>query len=146
MKLFHQLIESDQHNAIHYCMHIAVEDMLEDGVEMEPFSEEDKKAKDILVKAVAEALKLEKEDDAFSFMIDHAEAGPLIFDIALDMARGSYYHSDDELVIHYESLRPDENDEEQALAEEHAETEKALEEVAAGGIKAVPSKGSRTLN
>ena len=62
MRLFHQLAQEDQHNAIHYCMHLVVEDMLEDGVQLEPFSEEDKRAKGILEKVITEAQELPKEE------------------------------------------------------------------------------------
>lgn len=104
MRLFHQLNETDQHNTIHYCMHLVIEDMLEDGVQLEPFSEEDKKIRSILEKTIEEALLLPKEEQ-FEFLINHKEAGSIIFDLSLDMARSAYYHSDDDLVIHYESLR-----------------------------------------
>lgn len=104
MRLFHQLAQEDQHNAIHYCMHLVVEDMLEDGVQLEPFSEEDKRAKGILERVITEAQELPKEEQ-FEFVVHHEEGGQIIFDIALDMARSAYYHPDDDLVIHYESLR-----------------------------------------
>lgn len=104
MQLFHQLDHEDQQNAIHYCMHIIVEDMLEDGVEIEPFSEEDRKMKTILEQVVAEAKQLPQEEQ-FAFIVHHEEAGPYIFDISLDMARGTYYHPDDDMVIFHESLR-----------------------------------------
>jgi hypothetical protein len=106
MLLFNKLMEEDQHNAIHYCMHLVVEDMLEDGVQLEPFSDEDKKMRSILEKAIDEAKKL-PEDQQFEFVVTHQEAGQLVFDIALDMARSAYYPEDDELVINFESLRHD---------------------------------------
>jgi predicted RNA-binding protein YlxR (DUF448 family) len=121
MRLFHQLAQEDQHNAIHYCMHLVVEDMLEDGVQLEPFSEEDKKAKAILERVIAEAKELPNEQQ-FEFVVHHPEGGQIIFDIALDMARGAYYHPDDDLVIHYESLRKAEHNQEQEAVEEILET------------------------
>lgn len=110
MRLFHQLSEDDQHYCIHYCMHIVIEDMLEDGVEIEPFSTEDEKARNILDKVIKEAEAL-PEEERFEFIAYHKEAGQLVFDIALDLARSAYYHPDEDLVIHYESLRPDEQNE-----------------------------------
>lgn len=104
MKLFHQLEESDQHNAIHYCMHTVVEDMLDDGVQIEAFSEEDKKMRAILEDALSEALEA-PEDRRFELLTSHKGAGQYIFDIALDMARASWYHSDEDMVINYESLQ-----------------------------------------
>ena len=102
--LFHKLDENDQQNAIHYCMHLVVEDMLEDGVQLEPFSDEDKKMKLSLEKVIDEANKLPTEQQ-FEFVVNHEETSQIVFDIALDMARSAYYPSDDELVIHYEALR-----------------------------------------
>lgn len=106
MFLFHKLTEEDQHNAIHYCMHIVVDDMLEDGVELEPFSDEDKKMKAALERVIGEA-KIMPQETQFEFVVHHAEVGQMIFDIALDMARSAFYASDDEMVIHFESLRHD---------------------------------------
>lgn len=104
MRLFHQLTEEDQHNAIHYCMQSLIQDMLEDGVELEPHSEEDGKMKAVLEKVVAEAKQL-PENQQFDFLTNHKEAGSIVFDISVDMARSAYYHPDDDLVIFYESLR-----------------------------------------
>jgi hypothetical protein len=135
MRLFHQLSEEDQHNSIHYCMHLVVEDMLEDGVELEPFSEEDRKVKVILEKVIAESKTLEKEQQ-FEFVVHHPEGGQIIFDIALDMARSAYYHPDDDLVIHYEALR---KNEEQVAVEEMIETVEDL-------VEPLKNKNKHTLN
>lgn len=110
MILFHSLSQNDQHNVLHYCMHIVVEDMLDDGVEIEPHSDEDKRMKVALEQAIAEALKL-PEEEQFEFVVNHQEVGQMIFDIALDMARSSFYASSGEMVIHYEDLRPQEPEE-----------------------------------
>lgn len=134
MFLFHKLSEEDQHNAIHYCMHLVVEDMLEDGVQLEPFSEEDKKMRATLEKAIGEAQSL-PEEQQFEYVVHHAEAGQIIFDIALDMARSAYYPSDDELVINYESLRS---------AEQQPETQALLETFEE--LQSPPKKGSNSLN
>lgn len=104
MRLFHQLLEEDQHNAIHYCMHLVIDDMIGDGVQLEPFSEEDGRIKLVLEKVINEARGLPKEEQ-FDFIAHHKEAGAHVFDIALDMARSSYYHPDEDMVIYYESLR-----------------------------------------
>ena len=134
MFLFHKLSEEDQHNAIHYCMHLVVEDMLEDGVQLEPFSEEDKKMRAVLEQVIGEAQKL-PEDQQFEYVVHHAEGGQIVFDIALDMARSAYYPSDDELVINYESLRS---------AEQQPETQALLETFEELTIPT--KKGSNSLN
>lgn len=135
MFLFHKLSEEDQHNSIHYCMHLVVEDMLEDGVQLEPLSDEDTKMKAILEQVVGEAKTL-PEDQQFDFIVNHKDGSQIIFDIALDMARSAFYPSDDELVIHYESLRNTiQSGETEALFEN-------LDEV----NTLPPKKGSNSLN
>ncbi len=104
MKLFHQLEEKDQQNSVHYCLHIVIEDLLNDGVELEAHTSEDEKVKSTLIKVVEKAKELPKEEQ-FGYVMDSA-ASELVFDIALDMARAAYYHSSDDMVIHYEELRP----------------------------------------
>lgn len=134
MFLFHKLSEEDQHNAIHYCMHLVVEDMLEEGVQLEPFSDEDKRLREVLEKVIGEAQGL-PEDQQFEYVIHHADGGQIVFDIALDMARSAYYPSDDELVINYESLRSAEQQPEaQALLETFEE------------LTIPTKKGSNSLN
>jgi hypothetical protein len=134
MFLFHKLSEEDQHNAIHYCMHLVVEDMLEEGVQLEPFSEEDKKMRAVLEQVIGEAQNL-PEEQQFEYVVHHAEGGQIIFDIALDMARSAYYPSDDELVINYESLRS---------AEQQPETQALLETFEE--LTVPTKKGSNSLN
>ena len=109
MKLFHQLTEEDQYNAVHYCMHNVVDDMLSDGVEMEAFSDEDKRRREILTKVVAEAQEL-PEEQQLDHIAHHSEAWQICFDIALDMARGAYYHPSEDMVIYYEELRDNEHE------------------------------------
>lgn len=104
MLLFNKLPESDRHNVIHYCLHIVVEDMLEGGVEIEPFSDADKTMVAALEKVVEEAEKL-PEEERFIFVASHEETKDYIFDIALDMARSAYYSEADEMVIDFEDLR-----------------------------------------
>lgn len=104
MKLFHQLEKLDQDNVVHYCLHLVIDDMLADGVQLEPFDDEGKQAKEILERVIGEAKKL-PEEERFSYVLDNTDAGAIIFDIALDLARSAYLHSSDEQVIFYEDLR-----------------------------------------
>ncbi len=105
MRLFHQLDDTDQHNAIHYCIHLVLDDMLADGVELEPHSEEDKKAKELLEKVIAQA-KILPEEEQFNFVMnDNKEASTIVMDIAIDFARGAYYHDPGEMVIFPADLR-----------------------------------------
>lgn len=127
MLLFNKLNESDQENVIHYCLHLVIEDMLEDGVQLEPYSEEDRRIKEVLERVIAEAEAL-PEDQQFEFVAHHEEAGQLVFDIALDMARSAFYPTSDELVINFEQLRDmmegDDHDGEEVLFEDDKPTKK----------------------
>lgn len=135
MLLFHKLDESDQHNSIHYCLHLVIEDMLDDEIDFENFADDDDKdMQALLEKVVAEAKELPDEQQ-FEFIAHHPEVGQIVFDIALDMARSAYYPSDDELVINFESLRCDEPEPEAtALLETLTE------------VNAMPKKDNSSLN
>ena len=133
MKLFHQLEELDQQNSVHYCLHIVIEDLLDDGVELEAHTEEDERVRKALIKTVDDAMKL-PEEERFGYILD-SSSSELVFDIALDMARAAYYHSSDDMVIHYEELRADSQpspEEDAILTDED--------------INTLPKKGKHSLN
>lgn len=119
MRLFHTLQEQDKHNAIHYCLHIIVEDFLDDGVEFEPISDEDKHLKLALENVLIEAQAIEDTHAQFEFIVHHEDVSGMIFDMALDMARSSYYADNTEMVIHYEDLRWEEGTEATEEIEPH---------------------------
>ena len=132
MKLFHQLDEQDQQNSVHYCLHLVIDDLLDDGVQLETYTEEKEKAKKALDIVVEEAKKLSK-DEQFNHIMD-SEASSLVFDIALDMARSAFYHSNEDMVIYYEELRPEEPN---SLIDDVEELE---------DINTVSKKGKHSLN
>ena len=134
MKLFHQLEEKDQHNSIHYCLHVIVDDFLTGDINLEASSEEESKIHEKLLKTVEEAKSL-PEEDRFSYILD-SEQSPLIFEMALDMARSAYYHPDEDMVIHYETLREE-------IANAAAEE---AEEVLIEDINTLPKRGKHSLN
>lgn len=117
MLLFHQLEEQYQHKAINLCMQLTIEDLLSDGVQIEAFSDEDKKIKVVLELAVADCLT-KPEEERFDFLVNHKEAGIVIYNIAVDMARATYYHPDEDFVITYEDLRAWDEDGEEDLDDE----------------------------
>jgi len=109
MQLFYSLKEDDKHNAIHYCMHNVVDDLLNNTLEVEVACDDDCQSRAALEDAIIEAKKL-SEEQQFEFLVSHDIVGQIIFDIAIDMARNSYYMSNNEMVIYHEDLRCDDDD------------------------------------
>lgn len=145
MKLFHQLEEQDQQNSVHFCLHVVIEDLMTDGVELEAASPEDEEARDNLVKIIEETHKLPKEEQ-FSFIMN-SSASELVFNIALDMARSSYYHSDEDFVINYEKLR----DEYKTTSSSNSSSDDDDEEesdsmILDESVNTLPKKGKHSLN
>ena len=52
MKLFWQLTERDQNNALHHCADMVITDMIEEGVQLDPLTDEEERLKERLVEAV----------------------------------------------------------------------------------------------
>ncbi len=131
MRLFGQLSSDEQNNAIHYCVHLIVEDMLEsDEFELDTegkcdeHKEEDEKIQEHLNAVLTKAKEL-PEEEQFDYILSDEESGQVIFDIAMGMSRNAYYHEQEELVIFPGSLA-DEEDEEELDEDEIKEEKKNL--------------------
>lgn len=110
MRLFHQLSEQEQEASIHHCLHMVLDDVITEGLQIDPETE----GNEALVKALADAMEKVKatEDEAekVRILMDDDTIGQEIYDMAVSMAHGAYYHDPDELVIFPEELLEDEND------------------------------------
>lgn len=126
MLLFNKLEHLDQENAVHYCLHLVVGDMLKEGVQIEPHTDDDKEMVEKLKRAFEEAGKIPDEQQKFEFIINHKEVTEIVFDLALDMARSAYYAWDDEMVVHFEGLR---SEEQQAAIEADLDNKDLEEEI-----------------
>ena len=110
MRIFGQLNETEQNNAIHHCVHLIVEDMLDsDSFELESekkceeHQEEDKKIQDHINEILEQAKELPQEEQ-FNYILQDQSTGEVIFDIALGMARDAWYPEEEEFVIFPASL------------------------------------------
>lgn len=106
MRLFHQLSEEEQLGAVHYCIPIVAENMLEDGsAPFEPETEEDlafhNKAADLLAQADA----LENIDEKIGFLLQDEDMSGMLHDVARDIAVSAFYHDLEELVIFPEHFK-----------------------------------------
>jgi hypothetical protein len=105
MRLFYQLTEQDQNSALHYCADIVVEDLIEDGVKLEPITKEDVTLKEKLDIAVAHMKMLSTYEEKASYLMSDTELSKAIYEIALEMAKSTFYHDDEELVIYLNTLK-----------------------------------------
>lgn len=110
MRLFYQLTEQDQNSALHYCADIVVEDLIEDGVKLEPITKEDMDLKEKLDAAVAQMQMLSTREEKAGYLMSDAVVSKAIYEIALEMAKSAFYHDDEELVIYPNSLKKVEQD------------------------------------
>jgi hypothetical protein len=105
MRLFYQLTEQDQNNALHYCADIVVEDLIEDGVKLEPITKEDIDLKEKLDAAVQHIGMLSTREEKAEYLMSDAAVSKAIYEIALEMAKSAFYHDDEELVIYPNALK-----------------------------------------
>ena len=111
MKLFAQLTETDQNNVIHHCADIVIQDMLTDGIKLEPISEEDLDLQAKLEAAIQHVKQFATDDEKAEYLLADPFVSKAVYDIATSMAHGAFYHDLSELVIYPEALKDDqEND------------------------------------
>lgn len=108
MKLFYQLNETDQNNVLHHCANMVVQDMIEDGVKLDPISEEEFALKDKLDTAINDIEKFQTKEEKINYLLGDAVISKAIYDIALEMAKSAFYHSSQELVIYPDDLKKEE--------------------------------------
>jgi len=111
MRLFYQLSESDKNNALHYCADIVVEDLISDGVKLEPVTNEDIALKEKLDNAIEHIKLLSTNDEKISYLMSDIEVSKTIYEIALEMAKSAFYHDDEEMIIYPNSLKSKELEE-----------------------------------
>jgi hypothetical protein len=109
MKLFNQLNEDEQHEALHHCADIVIEDLINDGIKLEPLTDEDEELKEKFEETLDRIKDLPMQDK-----IDNLLGDPIlsqaIYDIALELAKGTYYMETGELILYVDDLSPDEEE------------------------------------
>ena len=104
MKLFYQLTQTDQDNALHHCADIVLDDLIEEGVKLEPITEDDSNLKERLEAAVQHIKTLPTREEKENYFMNDSFLSKSIYEIALEMAKSAFYHSGDELVIYPDAL------------------------------------------
>lgn len=109
MKLFYQLTQEEQDDAVHYYTHVVVDDMISEGVNLDPVTEDESELKEKLEEAIKHTKTLATNEEKTDYLFGNDEISKAIYDIALEMAKGAFYHSNDEMVVFIDELScPDE--------------------------------------
>ena len=115
MKLFYQLQELEQNEALHHCVHMVLDDLIEDGVDIEPVSDEDFLLKEKLEAAVKHISTLTTREEKEDYLMSDSFLSKAIYDIALEMAKGGFYHESDELIMLIDDLQHNHKDDEDLM-------------------------------
>lgn len=107
MKLFWQLTDDEQHEALHYCADMVIQDILDGESHLEPSNDEENKLKEKLDKSIEHIKTLATDSERVDYLLNDEMISKMIFDIGLDLARSAYYHEDDEISINISALQPD---------------------------------------
>ena len=120
MRLFYQLSESEQNDVLHHCANLVVKDMIDDGVKLDPISEEEHDLKNKLEEAIVHIKTLSSKEEKTNYLLGDSGVSKSIYDIALEMAKSAFYHDEEELIIFPGSLNHEEHeyDEEENLLPE----------------------------
>jgi hypothetical protein len=111
MKLFHQLDHEQQHAAIHYCIDLVLNNMMEEGVDApcEHDDPEEAEMKQKMADAIEHAKTLPTYEDQLDFIMADEDLNNILHSIAESMAMTVYFHDDSEMII-FESEITDEED------------------------------------
>jgi hypothetical protein len=104
MKLFHQLSEEEKNQAIHYCINLVVEDMIDDGAKVSPETEDEFDFHSKLSNAIVHAKGLATQEEQLKYLLEDDEISAMLHDFALGVAQTAFYHDTSELVIFPEHL------------------------------------------
>jgi len=111
MKLFYQLDEKTQNEVLHHCANIVMQDMIDDGVKLEPLSDEEASLKEKLEAAIRHIKTLSTKEDKTNYLLGDAVVSRAIYDIALEMAKSGFFHDEEELVIYPSTLKQEDFEE-----------------------------------
>ena len=99
MKLFYQLGEEMQNNALHHCVDIVIDDMIEEGVKLDPITDEEVALKEKLENAVDHIQQFQTKEEKTNYLLGDAIVSKAIYEIALEMAKSTFFHEPEELII-----------------------------------------------
>lgn len=129
MKLFFQLTEDQQNDMIHRCVHLVIDDMMEDNIQLEPITTDDLELKTKMESAVAHVKTLATEDEKMEYLLhDNEDVAKAIYDIAIEMAKGSFYHEENETVFYIDEHDEDFIDDEDVIMDGEVSEDNLLPE------------------
>lgn len=122
MKLFYQLSEAEQENAINHCADLVVSNAIDNGLQIEVHDDSDSKElkrrlDNLFIKLKEKDFKT--KDEKAEFLMSEDYFADTIFELAREMAHNAFYHDQDELVIFADTLSD-------GLDEEEPEEKKLL--------------------
>jgi hypothetical protein len=126
MKLFYQLSESEQNNALQHCADIVIQDMIEEGIKLDPITEEEERLKEKLEEAVKYIESIPAKEDKISHLLGDPVVSKAIYEIALEMAKSTFYMEPEELIIFTSELSADKVKEENLLPEVNTKKSKKV--------------------
>lgn len=104
MKLFYQLDEEEQNNALQHCADMVIDDLLDGGIDIDPTTDEDARFKERLDAAVEHIKEISEVQEKVDYLMNDPDISAAVYDIALEMAKGAFYHEEGELVIYPDGL------------------------------------------
>src|SRR5271165_4680673 len=112
MKLFYQLNHEQKHAAIHYNIDFVLQNMLEEGIDIDPEDDEEEvEMKERLISLLDQSKQFSEYSQKYDFIMEDEDANIILHNIAEDMSKTCYYHSDDEIVIFESEITPEDSDE-----------------------------------
>lgn len=146
MKLFYQLTEKEQNEVLHHCANMVIQDMIEEGIKLEPITEEEFILKDRLDDAIKYIKNLATKEEKTNYLMEDETISKAIYDIGLEMAKSAFYHDEEELVIYPASLKfNSEGEEEDVHNDKHIDHHDSFEDVTPA-LNTRKSKKSTVLN
>lgn len=94
-----------------------MQDMIDDGVKLEPLNDEEVSLKEKLENAIRHIKTLSTREEKTNYLLGDAIVSRAIYDIALEMAKGAFFHDEEELVIYPSTLKQEDIEEENLLPE-----------------------------
>ena len=104
MKLFYQLNELEQNNALNHFSGLVITDLIEDGVKLDPMNDDEILLKEKLENAVDYIKQLSSIDEKTNYLLNDADISKAIYDIALDVAKSAYYHESEESIVFIDDI------------------------------------------
>jgi hypothetical protein len=116
MRLFNSLSDSEQHSVLHYCVDTVLTDIVSDGENLNLIADEEIELKADFDEMLVHIKTLTTFEEKAEYIMNNDDFAAMVFDIAADMAHGSFYPNWSENCIF-----PDAYEEEDDLDEDDLE-------------------------